>query len=179
MTSSTLAYGAERQHSLLPPPLWRAIKDGDDEARAFFDRHYSRKRYADGRTPVLFVGPGEKLVLVTPCRLALFVWRLFRSDDGQEGVNCAVFRNESSHLSSVLIRAADAVADARWPGRARPICSADLHHDRMRGDVNSNRRPWRRRLDRRHADNRIEHRDRSIGAKRQNRVDLRINRPGR
>lgn len=106
----------ERQGHLLPPPLWRSIKDGDDEARRFFDRHYSRRRYTDGRKPSLIVGPGQKLILVTPCRRALFAWRKFISDDGQEGVNCAIFRNEGAGLSSDLIRAADAIADERWPG---------------------------------------------------------------
>jgi hypothetical protein len=106
----------EPQGHLLPPPLWRAVKDGDDLARQFFDSHYSRKHYRDGRKPKLFVGPGEKLVLVTSCRRGLFVWRKFKSDDGQEGVNCAVFRNTGAGLSSELIRAADAIADERWPG---------------------------------------------------------------
>ena len=52
---------------LLSPSTWVPIKDGDDEARAFFDRHYSRYFYKDGRRPLLFVGPGQKMVLRTPC----------------------------------------------------------------------------------------------------------------
>lgn len=95
---------------------WVVTTDGDDTARAIFDRHYSRTRYADGRRPLLFVGPGEKLVLVRHDARALFVWRKFISADGQQGVNCAVFRNEGAELSSQLIREADAMADARWPG---------------------------------------------------------------
>lgn len=95
---------------------WLRIKDGDDEARRLFDRHYSRYSYADGRQPKLFVGPGYKMVLTTPCRRALFVWRKFISDDGQRGINCAIFRNEGAGLSSDLIRAADAIADRHWPG---------------------------------------------------------------
>jgi hypothetical protein len=106
----------ERQLALFEPPLWRAIKDGDDDARRFFDQHYSRTRYADGRMPKLFVGPGYKLVLVTPCRRALFVRRKFISGDGQQGVNCAIFRNVGAGLSSDLIRCADLVADDIWPG---------------------------------------------------------------
>jgi hypothetical protein len=106
----------EPQGHLLPPPIWRSIKDGDDLARLFFDEHYSRKRYADGRRPKLFVGPGEKLILVTPCRRALFAWRKFISDDGQTGINCAIFRNAGAGLSSFLIREADEIADERWPG---------------------------------------------------------------
>ena len=88
--------------------------DGNDAARSLYDRHYSRKFYADGRTPKLFVGPGEKLVLVTPAWDALFVWRKFKSADRQTGVNCAVFRNESPRLSSDLILEACAIAWDRW-----------------------------------------------------------------
>lgn len=116
VSASSVGLHNERQAVLFEPPIWRAIKDGDDEARAFFDQHYSRYRYADGRTPDLFVGPGEKLVMVTPCRRGLFVWRKFIPMDGQEGINCAIFRNEGAGLSSDLIRAADAIADERWPG---------------------------------------------------------------
>jgi hypothetical protein len=95
---------------------WIPIKDGNFTARNIFNRHYSRSRYADGRKPKLFVGPGEKLVLLWPDASALFVWRKFISDDGQDGVNCAVFRNDGAGLSSELIRQADAIADERWPG---------------------------------------------------------------
>jgi len=97
---------------------WVAALDGNDTARALFDRHYSRYHYKDGRKPALFVGPGEKLVLLTPCARGLFVWRKFRSADagGQSGVNCVVFRNEGAGLSSDLIRAAERVAWQRWPG---------------------------------------------------------------
>lgn len=105
----------EPQGALFQPPVWRSIKDGDDLARNLFDKHYSRKFYKDGRNPLLFVGPGEKLVLVTPCRRALFVWRKFISGDGQKGVNCAIFRNEGAGLSSWLITEADAIADGKWP----------------------------------------------------------------
>lgn len=95
---------------------WIEVKDGNDTVRDMFDRHYSRNRYADGRQPLLFVGPGEKLVMVTRCARAIFAWRRFIDDSGQTGVNCAIFRNEGAGLSSDLIRAADDVADARWPG---------------------------------------------------------------
>lgn len=104
------------QSALLPLATWVPILDGDDEARALFDRHYSRTIYADGRQPKLFVGPGQKLVLSTPCRRALFVWRKFISDSGEDGVNCAVFRNDGAGLSSALISEADAIADRKWPG---------------------------------------------------------------
>lgn len=65
-----------------------------------------------------FVGPGEKLVLLTENGDALFVWRKAIIDciPKQEGVNCAVFRNESQMLSSMLILEAERVAHCRWPG---------------------------------------------------------------
>lgn len=94
--------------------VWKKVKDGNDRARWLFDRHYSRYRYKDGRKPKLFVGPGEKLVLLTHCERALFVWRKFKSGDGQEGVNCAIFRNESPYLSSFLIAEAEKIAIDRW-----------------------------------------------------------------
>lgn len=105
-----------RQTSLIDA-VWIPVKDGNDTGRAIFDGHYSRYFYADGRKPKLFVGPGEKLVLLTPDALALFVWRKFISMDRQEGVSCAVFRNEGPMLSSTLIIAAQEIAWARWPGQ--------------------------------------------------------------
>jgi hypothetical protein len=95
---------------------WIEVRDGNDTARDIFDRHYSRYHYADGRKPMIFVGPGKKLVLLTSDALSVFVWRKYTSRDGQQGVNCAIFRNEGPTLSSDLIRAADAIADRRWPG---------------------------------------------------------------
>lgn len=101
---------------------WTEIRDGDPSALALFRRHYSYNVRRDQMglfgTPnaTLFVGPGEKLVLLTPCRRALFVWRKFRSMDKQIGVNCAVFRNEGAGRSSDLIRDAMHLAWQRWPG---------------------------------------------------------------
>lgn len=79
-------------------------------------RHYSWHEYRDGRPHKLFVGPGKKMVLLTANCDALFVWRKFISGDGQQGINCAVFRNESTTLSRLLIREACALAWERWPG---------------------------------------------------------------
>lgn len=95
---------------------WRRTLDGDREGLALYGRHYSARAYQDGRRRSLFVGPGEKLVLVSFDGSALFVWRRFVDDSGEEGVNCAVFRNEGSIRSSDLIREADAIAWSRWPG---------------------------------------------------------------
>ncbi len=95
---------------------WIEVRDGNDTARNLFDRHYSRYVHADGRKPKIFVGPGEKMVLLRPDASALFAWRKFISDAGQQGVNCAIFRNETSELASELIRTAMCLAWARWPG---------------------------------------------------------------
>ncbi len=104
--------------------MWIHVKDGNSIARALFSRHYTYNKKRDqismfwqrNRNYSLIAGPGEKMVLITADESALFVWRKFISMDHQEGVNCAVFRNEGTVLSSDLIRAADALAWERWPG---------------------------------------------------------------
>lgn len=95
---------------------WIEVLDGNDTARALFERHYSCNplRRADAK---LIVGPGQRLVLLTPDARALCVWR--REDfrfDGQEGVNCAVFRHEGGHVASTILRTAMVRAWQRWPG---------------------------------------------------------------
>jgi hypothetical protein len=97
-------------------PLWWLTKESDLDCLELYERHYSarrrRTRYADQ-----FVGPGEKVVLRTERADAFFVWRYFHDDSGQEGINCAAFRNESRHRSSCLIRQADSIADCLWSDR--------------------------------------------------------------
>jgi len=100
---------------LATEPLWWLTKDGDRDCLDLYERHYSCYQYADGRARKLFVGPGEKVVLRTAAADAMFVWRKFIDDSGQDGINCAVFRNESDRRSSVLIWQADAIADCLWP----------------------------------------------------------------
>lgn len=102
---------------MFPEFTWYEVKDGDKRALALMRRHYSwrgRLNYI-GTT---FAGPGEKMVLLTPQCDALFIWRLerFRRDD-QQGINCAVFRNESEYKSSFLIEKAQEIALERWPGQ--------------------------------------------------------------
>jgi hypothetical protein len=104
-------------HELFPfPGKWRGVKDGNLCALDLYLRHYSARHYRDGRERKLFCGPGEKMVLLTIDGKALFVWRKFVSDDGQKGINCAVFRNEGPFLSSDLIKEAVELAWKRWPG---------------------------------------------------------------
>lgn len=109
--------------SLTEIGYWLSVKDGDPRAADLYRRHYSHRNYADGRRDrygyrnrFLICGPGEKLVLLGADEQALFVWRKFRDDSNQEGINCAVFRNEGNQRSSDLIREASEIAHARWPG---------------------------------------------------------------
>lgn len=98
-------------------PDWWITKDGDRSCLALYERHYPARRYADGRKRNQFVGPGTPIVLRTAAADAVFVWRDYIDDTipKQEGIECATFRNESAHLSSELIRQADAIADFCWP----------------------------------------------------------------
>jgi hypothetical protein len=98
-------------------PHWIVGQDGERELLQLYERHYSCYTYADGRQRTQFVGPGEHIVLTTPKRDALFVWRKFIDDSGQDGINCAVFRNEGCVLSSDLVREADSIADWCWPSQ--------------------------------------------------------------
>lgn len=102
------------QPFLLASGPWVEIRDGNATAMALYDRHYSRNNAAKGCLRI--VGPGERIVLLTPDARALFVWRKFISKDQQVGVNCAIFRNESDARSSDLILSAMVIARARWPG---------------------------------------------------------------
>jgi hypothetical protein len=104
---------------LLPGQHWYPSHHADPRAIALYLRHYSAKRYADGRARRQFCAPGEKMVLLTPEADALWVWHKAKPGmrlDGLEGVSCSVFRNESPHRSSDLILEAEALAWARWPG---------------------------------------------------------------
>ena len=94
---------------------WLAVRDGDPRALALYVRHYSARKNGPSALPT-FCGPGEKIVLLTADCTALFVWRLERFRfDTQTGINCAIFRNESSIRSSDLIREACDIAWAKWP----------------------------------------------------------------
>jgi len=98
---------------------WVSVKDGNPIALDLFNRHYSKYHYKDGRVCSLFVGPGEKTVLLTKDNKALFVWRKFIDKSGQYGVNCSIFRNEKSIFgqNSQLILEAEQIAKLRWPGQ--------------------------------------------------------------
>lgn len=106
---------------MIPEMNWLPIKNGDPRAFALMRRHYSFQAYADGRRQntayrnrYLICGPGEKTLLLNQEATALFVWRKFLDKSGQQGINCAVFRNESDILSSSLILEAEDIAYHRW-----------------------------------------------------------------
>lgn len=96
---------------------WIAIRDGNVTAMAIFKRHYTARK---SRKIEQFVGPGEKLPLMTQDAKAIFAWRKeeYRLDD-QRGINCPVFRNEgtSAGRSSDLILSACDLAWEEWPGQ--------------------------------------------------------------
>lgn len=107
--------GVPRERPFQGGALWWLTKDGDLSVRDLYRRHYSSRK--SKRTSDLVVGPGDKIVLRSADGDAAFVWR--RSEhrrDKQQGVECTLFRNEGPHLSSLLIRQADAIADRVWPG---------------------------------------------------------------
>jgi hypothetical protein len=110
---------------MLVPGHWLPVKDGDERAFSIYRRHYTFTDYKDNRRQPGYrnrfhiAGPGEKMVLVTQNLDALFVWRKFLDRSGQQGVNCAAFRNESQILSSLLILEAEQLAWQKWPGDER------------------------------------------------------------
>lgn len=65
------------------------------------------------------MGPGERIVLLTPDARSLFVWRWFVEQEQTEprGVNCSIFRREGGRWqASAMILAAELFAWDRWPG---------------------------------------------------------------
>jgi len=89
---------------------WIGILDGDPRAVALYRRHYSCRNPEIDYVRYGFSGKGESMVLLTSDCLALWCWRKVAS----EGIYCSVFHNESSLLSSELIREADKLAWQRW-----------------------------------------------------------------
>ena len=109
----------EATHARLPLDArpWHVTRDGDPSVVALYGRHYSARRYRDGRPRRLVVGPDERVVLITSAGDAVLVWRRFRSYDPlARGVNCAIFRHENPEATaSELLRAGEVHARRRWP----------------------------------------------------------------
>lgn len=92
---------------------WQTSWRYDPRGAALADRHYSRL------TPGApgFVGSGHNLVLITPAGDALWVsfWQPEPTHHfGKDAWMCSMFRNESPHLSSELVREAIAATRYAW-----------------------------------------------------------------
>jgi len=85
----------------------------DPEMATLADRHYSRRTVGARQ----FLYSGRKLVLRNAEGTVLFAW-MFPDPtmrmDKQIGYNNAIFRNESSRLSSEIILEAERLAFAKW-----------------------------------------------------------------
>lgn len=106
---------------------WYGINRADFRGLALYERHYSARVYKDGRKRKQYAPPGSPMCLLTVKCDALFGWvkNKIPRKDGQVGINCFVFRNESAVLSSQLIREADALAWQRWPEDGRHFTYVD------------------------------------------------------
>ncbi len=89
---------------------WERVGKFDVRACALADRHYSRRKVGSPQ----FMPPGQTLVLLGRGYPAVFGWWRPHPDSGivamnkLDGWTCTIFRNESEHLSSVLILEAEA-----------------------------------------------------------------------
>lgn len=94
---------------------WHISHRGDPRAARIADRHYNRQHIGAPQ----FVPPGRCLVLLTERADALWVtsWPFaeYVRHRWAGAWVCSAFRNESSHLSSDLIRQAVAATRWRWP----------------------------------------------------------------
>lgn len=107
---------------------WAKTHKGDQACRMLADRHYSRQTIGDKQ----FCRPGKNLVLRTPGADAVWVtWKGIR-DDGLEALECTIFRNESPHLSSDMIRYAIAATIEKWGGLPRDGLITYVDEDKVR-----------------------------------------------
>lgn len=99
---------------LLPFTDGLVVSNGSDwELSWLADRHYSRRTIGARQ----FMNNGRKLVLRDTPGTVVFGWLWPQSElrfDDQVGYNNAIFRNESSRLSSDIILEAEAMAFEKW-----------------------------------------------------------------
>lgn len=95
--------------------IWEMSYRADPRAVPIADRHYNRQKIGSPQ----FVPPGRCVVLLTPGADALWVTSWPKAEYVQHAWAgawiCSCFRNESSHLSSELIRQAVAITRGVWP----------------------------------------------------------------
>lgn len=104
----------------LPTSDWIEVKDGNDAGRALFREHYTYQHGGkeESDRPLLYVGPGFKLVLVTPDAQAICAWRWSKlRADGQTGIECCIFRREAGDVASSMLGRARELVWLRWPGQ--------------------------------------------------------------
>lgn len=92
------------------------------------DRHYSRQSKGSSQ----FMPPGRTMILRDNFAKIVFGWLWQeKRDDGQRGVNCSIFRNESARNASEIILEAETMVTADWgaqrlftyidPAKTKPI----------------------------------------------------------
>lgn len=83
----------------------------DGELAILADSHYSRQTPGSNQ----FMPPGEIVVLRNFEGTIVFGWvyQQFRAD-GERGINCSIFRNESARRSSEVILEAEDWAISEW-----------------------------------------------------------------
>jgi hypothetical protein len=83
----------------------------DYESVLLADRHYSRQKPGTNQ----FMPPGRTIVLRSDAGDVVFGWLWqHKRDDGQQGFNCSIFRNESARQSSEIILEAEKIAVREW-----------------------------------------------------------------
>jgi hypothetical protein len=95
--------------------VWTLSHRADPRALPLADKHYNRQKIGAPQ----FVPPGRCLVLLTPNADALWVtswpYAQYVRHAWAGAWVCSLFRNESAHLSSDLIREAVAITRGYWP----------------------------------------------------------------
>jgi hypothetical protein len=100
--------------------VWQVRHQADPAAVRLANRHYSRERQSNQ-----VGGPGFRLILVTPCEMAVWISkrhspsvrskRILADGYPVETYRCAMFRNEGTgDLSSELIREATRITENLW-----------------------------------------------------------------
>jgi hypothetical protein len=89
---------------------WIVTHKGDKSGRLLADRHYSRQTIGHP----MYTRPGKNLVLRTADGMAVWVtWSGIR-DDGLDAWECTIFRNETTILSSEMIKHAVIATESEW-----------------------------------------------------------------
>lgn len=95
--------------------LWIQTTQADVVGRQLADRHYSRKT----KGARMFMPAGRMLVLISTGNDAVWgtswPYPQYVLNAWPTAMICSIFRNESKHLSSLLIRQALAATRYKWP----------------------------------------------------------------